>query len=106
MKKLFLLTIIGMFLISCGGGGWSEEDQTKAMEECEQYEEKEACECYLDALMGKFDSYEDSINWMEELEKEYEEAEDNDDKDRMEELEEEAEEMTKWWNQVDEDCTK
>ena len=95
-----------MFLISCGGGGWSEEDQTKAMKECEQYEEKEACECYLDAAMDKFDSYADSMDWEQDLEKEAMEAMENEDEDRLEELQEEYEEMEEWIRELEKDCTK
>ncbi len=103
MKKILLLSIISVFFTSCGGG-WSSEEKEKAMKECEKDFEKETCECALDAVMGKFDSYEDSINWMDDLEKEAMEAMENEDEDRYNELEKEYEEMEEWFRELEKEC--
>ena len=72
MKKLLLLSITGMFLMSCGGG-WSEDDQQAFLNDCPG----DACECYLKASEKKFDDYaefqdafgqEEHMEWAEEVE--------------------------------------
>ena len=105
MKKILLLSIISVFLMSCGGG-WSSEEKEKAMKNCEEVYEKETCECVLDAVMAKFDSYEDSINWMDDLEKEAMEAMENEDEDRFNELEKEYEEMEEWLRELEKECAE
>ena len=72
MKKLLLLAITGMFLVSCGGGGdeWSNSDKTEFKNLMKQeiagtplYEEADAfCNCLLDAAMGKWSSLDDMDN--------------------------------------------
>ena len=84
MKKLLLLAIMGMFLVSCGGGGWSDEDKNYLRSEIksEVYDEftdfengytmrEEFCNCFLDAAMDEWsslddmenDSYSDGYDW-------------------------------------------
>ena len=50
MKKLLLLSVTGMFLISCGGG-WSDEDVSMAMAECMDDMSKDDCECLINKLL-------------------------------------------------------
>ena len=50
-----------MFLISCGGGGWSDEDKTMAMNECEGTTDQ--CDCIINKMEKKFDSYDDMMNF-------------------------------------------
>ena len=61
MKKILLLTTISMFLISCGGGGWSEDDRNMAMSECEGTSEQ--CDCMINKMEKKFDSYSAMMNF-------------------------------------------
>ena len=84
MKKILLLTIMGVFLVSCGGGGWSDEDKNYLRSEIksEVYDEftdfengytmlEEFCNCILDAAMDEWsslddmdnDSYSDGYDW-------------------------------------------
>ena len=57
MKILLLsISVISLFLVSCGGGGWSSEDRSSYMDGCtsgglvaESY-----CECTLDYLEDAF----------------------------------------------------
>jgi len=78
MKKLLLLTTIGMFLISCGGGGWSDEDVTKAMKDCteEGGNSESQCECVIKKSESKFASYATMMKKMEEGPESPEEEED------------------------------
>ena len=60
MKKLLLLTLTGLFLISCGGGGnWSDADVSMAISECVEDDgmAKSDCECMVNQLSKKFDSF-------------------------------------------------
>tara|TARA_B100000902_G_scaffold182872_1_gene175618 strand:+ start:136 stop:429 length:294 start_codon:yes stop_codon:yes gene_type:complete len=67
MKKLLLLTITGMFLISCGGGGWSNEDVSKAVNECVEDDgmAKSDCECLVKQAEDKWDSYDEMMAMQE-----------------------------------------
>ena len=71
MKKILLLTICGLLLISCGGGDkWSSADKAKFTKEMKReitgmYPEEtihDFCDCLLDAAMDKWSSYEDLDN--------------------------------------------
>ena len=66
MKKL-LLAFIGLFLISCGGGGWSDTDVAQAMQECTEQggNSKSACECLIGKSESKFESFEAMKNKLE-----------------------------------------
>ena len=59
MKKILLLAITSMFLISCGGGGWSDEDVNKAVAECVEDDgmAKSDCECLVKQAQDKWGSY-------------------------------------------------
>ena len=66
MKKLLLLAITGMFLVSCGGGGeWSSEDQAKFKNELKKEiagdlpadKADDFCDCMLGPAMDKWSSY-------------------------------------------------
>jgi len=63
MKKILLLAITSMFLISCGGGGWSDADVAMAMDECEGTTEQ--CDCMIKKMENKFDSYNELMNFDE-----------------------------------------
>ena len=88
MKKLLLLAITGICLISCGGGGssdedmvqapkgWSDKDVTQAMKECQEDFSESECQCVIDKAQSKFESYqimEDSMENEEHSEEELEE---------------------------------
>ena len=90
MKKLLLLAITGMFLISCGGGGWSEEDKTMAMKDCieEGGNETSQCECVIGKSESQFASYSAMMEKME----------------NGPESPEEEEELFEWMMKVGEDC--
>ena len=90
MKKFFLLAITGMFLISCGSGGWSDEDISKAVNECVEDDgmAKSDCECLVKQAQEKWDSF-DEMSTMT----------DNDDLS-----EEEMDDMMKWAMQAMIDC--
>tara|TARA_B100001029_G_C15043167_1_gene445138 strand:+ start:531 stop:812 length:282 start_codon:yes stop_codon:yes gene_type:complete len=66
MKKILLLSITGMFLMSCGGG-WSDEDVAKAMKDCTEQggNSESACECVIEKSESKFESYEAMMNKMD-----------------------------------------
>ena len=56
MKKLLLLVITGIFLMSCGGG-WSEGEVAAAMKECQNDNlTEEQCECMISKAENRFDS--------------------------------------------------
>jgi len=79
MKKLLLLAVTGMFLISCGGG-WSDDDVKAFNDYCPM--NKELCNCFLNAAQDRYFSFE-----------EFEKSGD----DMTEEVEE-------WMYGVEEDC--
>ena len=70
MKKLLLLAITGMFLVSCGGGGWSSDDQAKFKNELKKEIAGDLpadvmgdfCDCMLEPAMDKWSSYADLDN--------------------------------------------
>tara|TARA_X000001036_G_C20382378_1_gene685133 strand:+ start:353 stop:649 length:297 start_codon:yes stop_codon:yes gene_type:complete len=68
MKNLLLLTITGIFLLSCGGtDGWSDSDKTKFKNEIKQSVpgnwgqelKDDFCDCMLEESMNKWSSLED-----------------------------------------------
>jgi len=90
MKKLLLLAITGMFLISCGGPAWSDEDVAQAMKDCTEKggNSESACECVIEKSESQFESYEAMMNKM----------------DIGPADTEEEEELVKWAMEVSEDC--
>ena len=92
MKKLLLLAITSMFLLSCGGGGnWSDEDMSKAINECVEDDgmAKSDCECMVNQMSKKFESY-------EEMEKTFDDDDYTTDDEKME--------ILSWMMEMMEDC--
>ena len=76
MKKL-LLAVMGMFLISCGGG-WSNEEVQTFKDDAPRGMDKDMVDCILDAAQSEYTSFEDFdtamdtrsydvFKWMEEV---------------------------------------
>ena len=89
MKKLLLLAITGMFLVSCGGG-WSDEDVDQAMKACKEEggNSESECECVIGKAESKFESYAAMMQKM----------------DDGPESEEEEEDLMNWMMDVSKDC--
>ena len=92
MKKLLLLAVSGMFLVSCGGGGWSDEDKEMIMADC-PFDSEERCECVLEATMDKWGSK----SGLEKAQAEYKEM-------TREEKREFSKEMEKWEDELEKKC--
>ena len=90
MKKLLLLAITGMFLVSCGGGGWSDEDVAQAMKDCKEEggNSESECDCVIEKSESKFESYAAMMQKMED----------------GPESEEEEKDLVDWMTGVSEDC--
>ena len=102
MKKLLLLAISGMFLISCGGGGssdedivqapkgWLDKDVAQAMKDCKKEggNSESECECVIGKAESKFESYAAMMQKM----------------DDGPESEEEEEDLMNWMMDVSKDC--
>ena len=65
MKKITILSIsvISLFLVSCGGGGWSSEDRSAYMDGCTSggFVANSYCQCTLDYLESEFPSPDDML---------------------------------------------
>lgn len=62
MKKqiTILLSVISLSMVSCGG--WTDKDKTNFIEACEAKSSRAYCDCALEKMMDKFDSFSDIQN--------------------------------------------
>ena len=105
MKKLVLLAITGIFLVSCGG--WSNDDKEFAMWVCEENfrnMDDDACECYVEKLEEKFGSLEEFMDAEHELLKKLIRAQYEEDDDLEDDIEDEMEDLKEWRNDEKRDC--
>lgn len=57
-KLLVVSAFFGLFVLtSCGG--WTEEDKKNFIDACEKKSERAYCDCALEKMMDKFDSFAD-----------------------------------------------
>lgn len=104
MKKLVLLAITGIFLVSCGG--WSSDDKEFAMWICEEEMgmDDDMCECFVEKLEEEYGSFQESWDVENELELKMMRAEYEEDDDLIKDLKKEAKELRDWYEEAREDC--
>jgi hypothetical protein len=57
-KQIIASIFLGsLFLTSCGG--WTEEDKRNFMDACEKKSGRPYCDCTLEKMMSKFDTFAD-----------------------------------------------